>query len=92
MMWFVPLSARYAGRWLDALVEKLFEADGAFLRLLAQDPLEGQRPARIRGRMVDYRYSTRAEKRQTGRYWITGASRVVFDVRRPTHLDSDRAG
>jgi len=88
LMWFVPLSWSYAGRWLDALLEKLFEADPATLRLLARDPFEGRPPARIRGRIVDYRYSTRQERKETGRFWITGDSRVVFDVPRPSRLDS----
>src|SRR5690606_37174659 len=69
LMWFVPLSWSYAGRWLDALIEKLFEADPATLRLLARDPFEGRPPARIRGRIVDYRYSTRQERKETGRFW-----------------------
>jgi hypothetical protein len=78
LMWFVPLSPSYGSGWLDSLVTRLLEADPATLRLLRHDPFDGARPALIRGRLVDYRFSTRAEKRATGTIWVTGASQTMF--------------
>ncbi|HEX2153896.1 MAG TPA: lipase maturation factor family protein [Acidimicrobiia bacterium] len=78
LMWFVPLSPSYGRGWLDSLVTRLLEADPATLRLLRYDPFDGARPTLIRGRLVDYRFSTRAEKRATGAVWVTGASRTMF--------------
>lgn len=78
LMWFVPLSPAYGRGWLDALVEKLLAADPAVLALLRRDPLSGDRPAAVRGRLVDYRFTTRQEKRRTGDWWATGESRLLF--------------
>lgn len=78
MMWFVPLSPVYGRGWLDRLVERLLEADPATLGLLRRDPFDGRAPAQVRGRLVDYRFSTRKEKRETGAWWTTGDSRILF--------------
>lgn len=78
MMWFVPLSPVYGRGWLDRLVERLLEADPATLGLLRRDPFDGRAPAQVRGRLVDYRFSTRKEKRETGAWWTTGESRILF--------------
>lgn len=78
LMWFVPLSPSYGRGWLESLIERLLEADPATLRLLRHDPFAGRPPERIRGRLVDYRFSTRDEKRRTGSWWTTGSSRILF--------------
>ncbi|MFP3914597.1 MAG: lipase maturation factor family protein [Actinomycetota bacterium] len=78
LMWFVPLSAVYGRGWLDALVDHLLEADHSVLRLLRHDPFGGRPPDQIRGRLVDYRLATRAEKRETGAWWVVGESRILF--------------
>ena len=83
MMWFVPLSAGYAHGWLDTLVQRLLEADIATLALLRHDPFDGRPPRAIRGQLVEYRFSTREEKRGTGAWWVTGDSRLLFG---PTQL------
>lgn len=85
MMWFVPLSPVYGRGWLDRLVERLLEADPATLRLLRRDPFDGRPPAQVRGRLVDYRFSTREEKRETGAWWTTGDSRILFGPTGPPH-------
>jgi hypothetical protein len=85
LMWFVPLSAAYGRGWLDTLVTRLLEEDEQVLALLAGAPDET--PRWIRGRLVDYRFANRAEKRATGMTWITGAGRTLFG---PTNLDGRR--
>lgn len=78
LMWFVPLSPGYGRGWLDALVQRLLVADPGILGLLAHDPMRGEPPRAVRGRLVDYRYSTRDERRDTGQWWITGDSHLLF--------------
>ncbi|HSJ36535.1 MAG TPA: lipase maturation factor family protein [Acidimicrobiia bacterium] len=78
VMWFVPLSPAYGRGWLDALVTRLLEADPAVLGLLREDPMQGEPPAAIRGRLVDYRFSTPGERRSTGAWWVRGESRLLF--------------
>lgn len=78
LMWFVPISPTYGRGWLDALVTKLLEADPEVLRLLRWDPMRGERPAAVRGRLVDYRYTTAEERRVTGDFWVPGRSRELF--------------
>ncbi|SDS15845.1 lipase maturation factor family protein [Agrococcus carbonis] len=68
LMWFLALGSY--GRWFDALLERLLEADPATLRLLGHDPFDGQRPARVRARIYRYRFATRDERRATGQVWM----------------------
>lgn len=78
LMWFVALSPSYGRGWLDALVEKLLQGDRAIDQLLAVNPFPDHPPVVIRGRIVDYRFSTTAEKQESGVVWITGANRPLF--------------
>lgn len=77
LMWFVAISPRYGSPWFERLLDRLLVADPATLSLLADDPFDGEPPAMIRARMVDYRFATRAERRRSGRRWIVGASRTL---------------
>ncbi|MGI8757303.1 MAG: lipase maturation factor family protein [Acidimicrobiales bacterium] len=70
LLWFVSLSPRYGDAWLDRLAARLLEADRPTLRLLRTDPFDGDPPAAIRMRLFRYRYTTRAERRATGAWWV----------------------
>lgn len=69
LMWFAPLAPRMARSWLPTLLDRLLEADAPTLRLLRHDPFDGERPARVRARLFRYRFTTRAERRETGAWW-----------------------
>lgn len=69
LMWFAPLAPRMARSWLPALLDRLLEADAPTLRLLRRDPFDGERPAWVRARLYRYRFTTRAERRETGAWW-----------------------
>ncbi|MFC5139708.1 lipase maturation factor family protein [Actinomycetospora rhizophila] len=69
LMWFAPLAPRMARSWLPALLDRLLEADAPTLRLLRRDPFDGERPAWVRARLFRYRFTTRAERRETGAWW-----------------------
>jgi hypothetical protein len=68
MMWFLAL--RPGGeRWFVRLLEKL-DGDPGIRRLLRTDPFDGKAPRRIRVRLFDYRFASRAEHQADGRIWV----------------------
>jgi hypothetical protein len=69
LMWFLALGSP-DDRWFRALLVKLLEADRPTLRLLRTDPFDGERPAAIRARRYLYRFTTRAQRRETGDWWV----------------------
>jgi hypothetical protein len=77
LMWFLPLGSVHQG-WLYGLLERLLAADPAILRLLRRDPFGGSAPRWIRARLFHYRFSTRAEKRESGLWWIREPVQVAI--------------
>jgi hypothetical protein len=69
LMWFAALSRQYADRWFLALVGRLLVNDRAVLRLLRHNPFPDAPPVYVRARMYRYRFTTRAERRETGAWW-----------------------
>jgi hypothetical protein len=69
LMWFLPLRTVHE-EWFYTFLAKLLEADHAVLRLLRHDPFDGERPRWVRARTYLYRFSSRAEFRETGQRWI----------------------
>ena len=70
MIWFIPLSPRYAGDWFLLFLVRLLEGDAATLRLLRRNPFPDGPPSLVRARLFHYRYSTWREWRETGRWWV----------------------
>jgi Lipase maturation factor len=72
LMWFAALSPAYAEPWLPRLAARLLEGDGATLRLLHRrgNPFPDHPPAFVRARLFRYRYTTRAERRADGAWWV----------------------
>jgi hypothetical protein len=83
LMWFIPLSPRYAEGWFPALVEKLLKGDRATLRLLRRNPFPDAPPVWIRARFYHYRFTTRAERKATGAWWVR---ELVGEYLRPVSL------
>ena len=48
---------------------KLLEGDRATIALLARDPFPGGPPQVVRAQLWLYRFTTPAERRQTGAWW-----------------------
>ncbi|RCK68348.1 lipase maturation factor family protein [Desertihabitans brevis] len=69
LMWFAALSPSYASPWFDRLVQRLLAGDRAVLRLLRDDPFPDEPPTEIRALLYRYRFTTRAERRETGDWW-----------------------
>jgi hypothetical protein len=70
MIWFIPLSPRYAGDWFVVFLVRLLENDAATLRLLRRSPFPDGPPKVVRARLFHYRYSTWREWRETGQWWV----------------------
>jgi hypothetical protein len=69
LMWFAALSPSYAQRWFPAFLEKLLSHDQATRSLLRGDPFPDRPPVWIRARLYLYRFTTSAERRETGAWW-----------------------
>ena len=67
LMWFAALRPG-PPPWLRTLVVRLLEGDAAVGRLFRSVPFD-EPPSFVRIRRYRYRFTTRAERRETGRWW-----------------------
>jgi uncharacterized membrane protein YhdT len=88
LMWFLPLSHRYAEGWFLALMVKLLQNDGAVSGLFGKDPFPDGPPTFVRARLYRYRYAARQERRSTGAWWTR---ELVGDYLPPITLDRPAA-
>ncbi|MET1155283.1 lipase maturation factor family protein [Arthrobacter sp.] len=83
LMWFLALGSPGAS-WFIPLLRRLLEADRATLKLLRHDPFNGEPPLLVRATLYHYRFSTWAERRRTGQWWIRNESgQLVPPLSRP---------
>lgn len=68
-MWFAAMSAYHDHPWIVRLATRLLEGDPATLALLAGNPFPDAPPGHVRGRLYLYRFTSRDERRRTGRWW-----------------------
>jgi hypothetical protein len=81
-MWFLPLSPRYGESWFLPFLVRLLEGDRAILALLRRNPFPEGPPLFVRARMFEYRFTSFAERRETGAWWTrTFAGEVVPPLR-----------
>lgn len=78
-MWFLALGSRIQLAWFRPLLGRLLEADPATLRLFSHDPFDGDRPAWVRARVYDYRYSTWRELRTQHVWWVRELAWTLVD-------------
>jgi hypothetical protein len=76
-MWFLPLRTVHE-EWFYAFLMKLLAADPATLKLLREDPFDGERPRWVRARSALYEFSTREEFRETHHRWVITPLREVI--------------
>ncbi|WP_324652534.1 lipase maturation factor family protein [Georgenia sp. H159] len=69
-MWFLGLGSSAQLSWFLPFLDRLLEADPATLRLLRDDPFDGERPVWVRARVFRYRYSTWDELRRERVWWV----------------------
>lgn len=86
LMWFLPLGRMWEP-WFERLLQRLLEADGPTLRLLARDPFHGARPRWVRVLAYRYRFATHAEYRERRVRWVRT---LEGEVVRPAALREPR--
>ncbi|ESP87436.1 lipase maturation factor family protein [Candidatus Halobonum tyrrellensis] len=71
-LWFAAMRPRPGSRqrWLVTLLERLLEGDEATRSLLGDDPFGDDPPERVRVTRYRYRFTTPAERRETGDWWV----------------------
>ena len=84
LMWFAAMSPPAAHPWILPLVIRLLENDPATLKLLGPNPFPGRPPQVIRARLYRYRYTTPAERRRGGAWWVR---ELVGEYLPPLRLD-----
>jgi hypothetical protein len=69
-LWFAAMSPSPARHpWFVHLLAKLLEGDEAVRRLLREDPFGNEPPTHVRALRYRYRYTTPAERAETGDWW-----------------------
>ena len=70
LMWFAAMSSPYEHSWFVPLLIKLLENDRKTLKLLGRNPFPTGPPAYVRAKLYRYRFTTVAEWRKTGQWWM----------------------
>lgn len=83
LMWFIPLGSGGSDSWYAALVARLLQNDKPTLSLMSGNPFPDRPPAWIRGSFHEYRFTTWAERRASGNYWVRTRA---GDMMRPVSL------
>lgn len=84
LMWFVPLSRGADDGWLRALMLKLLGNDRPTLKLLGANPFPDRPPVWVRASLYHYRWSTPAERRESGAWWVrTRSGDLIAPLRQP---------
>ena len=69
LMWFAAMGPPERYPWTVELVQRFLEGDAATLKLLRHNPFPGRPPAAVRARLDPSRFTSRAERRETGAWW-----------------------
>jgi hypothetical protein len=69
LMWFAALRPDQVPTWFIQFAAKLLEGDPQTMKLLKNNPFPEQPPRQVRALLYEYRFTTSAERRATGRWW-----------------------
>jgi hypothetical protein len=69
LMWFLALGSRDT-RWFEVFIVRLLEGDRRTLKLLRDNPFPEAPPQWVRAHVYLYRYSTPAERKASGAWWV----------------------
>ncbi|MCU1436613.1 MAG: hypothetical protein JWR71_3338 [Pseudarthrobacter sp.] len=86
LMWFLPLRTVHE-EWFYAFLGKLLEADPRTLRLLREDPFDGEPPHWVRVNSYLYRFATRSEFRESRERWVRT---LLYEAIPPVSLRGSR--
>lgn len=84
LLWFVGITPRYGQQWFVPFVARLLEGDRDTLRLLRHDPFPDRPPTWVRADLYRYRFTTRAERKETGAWWVRTREEPML---RPVRLE-----
>jgi predicted DCC family thiol-disulfide oxidoreductase YuxK len=76
-MWFAALGNYQQNQWFVRLMARLLEGSPAVLGLLASNPFESP-PRYVRALLYEYRFTTPAERRASGAWWVREARGTYF--------------
>lgn len=68
-MWFAALETYRENPWLLRFMQRLLQGSPPVIQLLDHDPFAGKPPKLIRAMLYEYRFTTFAERRETGNWW-----------------------
>lgn len=68
-MWFAALGDYQSDPWIVRFLGRLLEGSPDVLALLQHNPFPGAPPRYIRAMLYEYRFTTPAERKQTGDWW-----------------------
>lgn len=68
-MWFAALGSYRQNPWVLALIGRVLQGSPPVLRLLGPEPLHGAKPRLARAVLYEYRFTTSAQRRETGAWW-----------------------
>jgi lipase maturation factor len=89
LLWFAAMSPPSAHPWMVGLITRLLEHDRPTLKLLGPNPFPDRPPRLVRARLYRYRFTTPAERRQTGAWWVRD---LVGEYLPPLRLDGLSGG
>jgi hypothetical protein len=68
-LWFAALEDPAANPWVARLCVRLLQGSPPVLALFASNPFPGRPPRLVRAVLYDYRFTDRATRAATGRWW-----------------------
>lgn len=86
LLWFAAMSPVVSQRWVLSLLLRLLEADPHVLGLLRRSPFPDRPPNAVRVLRYRYRFTTPAQRRETGDWWIR---RRIGEPVPPVRLGAD---
>ncbi|HTS87621.1 MAG TPA: lipase maturation factor family protein [Gemmatimonadales bacterium] len=72
-MWFAALGTVNDSAWFQRFLERLLEGSPDVLSLLRSNPFPDHPPRFVRAQLYRYRFSTAAERRASGDWWVRSA-------------------
>ncbi|MEN8175978.1 MAG: lipase maturation factor family protein, partial [Pseudomonadota bacterium] len=78
MMWFIPLGMAMNQIWFEAFMERLLDNAPGVTALLAENPFADTPPRYIQASAYLYRFTTPAERAQSGDWWVRESLGPLF--------------
>jgi len=79
-MWFAALGNASENQWFSMFLQRLLENSPDVTAMLGINPFPDKPPVYVRALLYDYRYSSAAEKRATGAWWVRQPEGIYYPV------------